>query len=159
MDATWKVLYQNGFKKKQHYKTIFPYEKNYLQTSTSTRTDISIMITLTRNSESCELNIETWSATINLGRNANENDLLFRTAKQMDMWFHLYNLPSAHAYLSINGNPSTSCLKSLMQECANLVRQYSKCAGNTKVNYLQRRFLSKGSKAGEVVLKKSPGCM
>lgn len=98
-----------------------------------------------------------WSATIAVGRNAAENDALFSKAKQTDIWFHLHNLPSAHVYLSITGNPSKACIKSLVQECANLVKQYSKCASNAKVDYVKKRYISKGNKPGEVVMRKRPG--
>ena len=100
-----------------------------------------------------------WQAIISIGRNANENDMLWKQANQTDLWFHLRNHPSAHVYLSIQGNPNKRTMSCLLNECANFVRCYSKCAGNAQVNMLERRHVAKGGKPGEVILKKSPSIM
>ncbi len=111
------------------------------------------MITFTRNAEN-----EVWSAVIYVGTNAKENDDLFHTVKQTDLWFHLANLSSAHVYLSINGIPSKSEFGKLMYECGNIVKQHSKCNNNAKVCYIERKYLSKDkkTKTGQVILKKRP---
>lgn len=106
---------------------------------------------------------EDYKATIKVGQNAKENDELFSTADQDDIWFHLDKGASSHVYLSfIPGKMGKSMekkvLKGLLHECALLVKQHSKCNMKAKVNYIEKRHLSKEKwcKAGEVILKKSP---
>ena len=98
-------------------------------------------------------------ATISVGHNANENDMLFKNAHCDDIWFHLASGPSAHVYLHVDsGTISKRNYLTLLHECADFVRKYSKCCYNASVNYLPRRYLYKDAqcKQGEVILKKSP---
>ena len=100
-----------------------------------------------------------WSATIHVGRNCVENDLLFFQAHQNDVWFHLDKGSSAHVYLHIDkGTLNKGALSQLMHECADLVRQHSKCNSNAKVASLPKRYLRKtpDCKPGEVILVRSP---
>lgn len=107
-----------------------------------------------------EKDIQTdWHAIISIGQNAKENDLLFHKAHQNDVWFHLKNLPSAHLYLHWKNDilPDKETQKEIYTECANLVKQFSKCSHNARINYIQRKYLKKETtcKPGEVILKKS----
>jgi len=97
-----------------------------------------------------------YTATINIGQNAKENDALFSSSKSEDMWFHLDKNPSAHVYLHIDGNVTKSDEKRLWFECCNLVRLHSKCNMEAKVVMLERKYLSKSPdcSSGQVIMKK-----
>lgn len=100
-----------------------------------------------------------WKATIKVGQNAKENDVLFCSAKQNDIWFHLDKGPSCHVYLSIvYGMPPKHNLVRLISECEDIVRANSKCAPNAKVIHAEKRNIRKVyGKEGEVVVASHRG--
>lgn len=96
-------------------------------------------------------------AVIYVGKNARENDELFKNRNETDTWFHLNSLPSAHVWLVIPNSEKPT--KSLIIECAQLVKDNSKCSvSKISISYLEKRFLfkKKNTSAGTVFLKKSP---
>jgi predicted ribosome quality control (RQC) complex YloA/Tae2 family protein len=97
------------------------------------------------------------TATIKVGKNALENDMLFNTSKPSDIWFHLKNGSSAHVYLSVSDELNKSDMKTIFVHCANLVKQHSKCNDKSKVIYLERQYLrKKDCQVGQVLLVKKP---
>lgn len=101
-----------------------------------------------------ELIAEIW-----VGQSDKENDNLFLLADQNDLWFHLDKMPSAHVWLHfLQSRTDKVVLKSLINKCALLVKEHSKCPrGRTKVCYLNKKSLRKDySKVGSVILKKGP---
>jgi len=93
-------------------------------------------------------------ATIKIGQNAKENDILFKESKSEDLWFHLKSGPSSHVWL-ITDNPLKN--KKLVKECAMFVKEYSKCASRVKVIFSLKKYLQKDEeKEGSVILKRTP---
>lgn len=74
-----------------------------------------------------------------IGKNAKENDELFKTMPNDSTWFHLENNPSAHVYC-LSKNKKIN--KKEIKKSAQYVRQYSKGQGSviyTKKNNLKRQ--------------------
>ena len=87
-----------------------------------------------------------------IGQNAQENDKLFKMAKQNDIFFHLNSGPSAHVWLTNCSLPS----KQLLNKCAQYVHENSKCVSTAKVIYISKKHLKKGDKPGSVILQRTP---
>ncbi|KAI0563025.1 NFACT protein [Gracilaria domingensis] len=98
---------------------------------------------------------------IRIGDNANENDTLWRGAKQNDLWFHLDGMSSPHVLLSVPGKKKTKAqLSEAIHECAQLVKYFSKAREMAQVTvmYIEAKWVSAdpSGKAGSVILKKEP---
>ncbi len=102
-------------------------------------------------------------AEIFIGQNAAENVKLFDEMNENDLWFHLAGSPSSHVWLQYKvpeKKLSLSVRKNLVKECARLVGENSKCSFHYKVNYLEKKHLSRDKeKLGTVYLKKKPECL
>ena len=98
-----------------------------------------------------------WTATINVGTNAKENDALFAKAQQNDWWFHLDKGPSCHVYLHTEGKLENKDEKMLFAKCKQLVKENSKCRTNAKVISTRKRNIRRNySQSGAVILKNTP---
>lgn len=88
-----------------------------------------------------------------LGRNSKENWQIFDEADEDDMWFHIEKLPSPHLILKTNGEDLTN---NIISNCALEVKKYSKYASFKKITiiYSPIKYLSKGSKEGEIICNK-----
>lgn len=88
--------------------------------------------------------------TIQIGRNADENDALVRTAEPESLWFHLPNHPSPHGILSGTITPDA------IQRTANLVKHYSKFRSfvSARIGYVECKYVTPTNKKGEVILQK-----
>lgn len=95
---------------------------------------------------------ETEEYKIQVGRNAEENDLLVRSASPEDMWFHLLNHPSPHGILSGTINDET------IQRTAHWVKHFSKVKSfaSIRVEYVACKYVVPTEKKGEVTLQKKP---
>ena len=93
-----------------------------------------------------------------IGKNQKGNDEILKSAKPDDLWFHLANLPSCHAIMSIPSEDDTVTLKSKINYCVNLVKQNTKFknAKNIKVDCLAIKYIKLTSIPGEVILMKKP---
>ncbi|KAL0230981.1 hypothetical protein GEMRC1_010386 [Eukaryota sp. GEM-RC1] len=90
-----------------------------------------------------------------VGENALENDELRRAAHQNDLWFHLHNLPSAHAILYCH-NLKRVPLSSIKEVAEAVMFWSAKHLSSVRVNYCKVKYIRSGDKPGSVVLKKTP---
>lgn len=96
-----------------------------------------------------------------VGKNADENESLFRLAKSRDIWFHVRGQKGSHVWIrrGQKGFGAKDDLSQLdLEEAARLAAKYSKASGNwVPVDYAERRHLkkSKGFPAGSVVVLQS----
>lgn len=77
------------------------------------------------------ITLEFESAIIKIGRNQSENNKLVLAAHPDDIWMHLLSESSPHLLLKCN-----KITPELLQHCAQLVKQYSKCRGMKRVKVM-----------------------
>jgi predicted ribosome quality control (RQC) complex YloA/Tae2 family protein len=87
--------------------------------------------------------------TIRVGRNARENWEMFDRANECDLLFHLSSFPSPYVIVETNNE---LVVKSIIEKCANLCKQYSKYSKwkRIKVDYSRVDNIRKGEKVGEI---------
>ena len=92
---------------------------------------------------------------ISIGRNAKQNDLLWKTADEGHVWFHLYNHSSPHVILH---KDIKFLNKSLIKEAALCVKKYSKLKSEKKVKVIYCRIdnLNSTKTIGMVKLTNDP---
>lgn len=99
---------------------------------------------------------------IKIGENAVENQALCKEARQNDLWFHLENMSSPHAILSLTASKKKiSDVRESIHECAQLIKHFSKGKKMREVTviFVEAKFVSKNgveNKLGAVSLKKTP---
>ena len=90
---------------------------------------------------------------IKIGENAKENDELVASSKQIDVWFHLDNLPSCHVVISCDKkNPITN---EMIKYCASLCKENTKYRNHKKikVKYTEIKNVKRTKTPGMVTLK------
>jgi predicted ribosome quality control (RQC) complex YloA/Tae2 family protein len=93
------------------------------------------------------------SVEFRLGTNAEENWALLGRADKTDWWVHLADHPSAHVIIATD-DP----LPEDLQYAKQLILQQTKKAPTTaSIVYAQVKYVKRGSKPGEVIVK--PGHM
>ena len=92
--------------------------------------------------------------SIQLGRNARENDSLVESASPEDYWIHLSNFPSGHAIVS---NPLNSRVPvKVLKHAAYMVKQHSKYSSMKKLecDVTKIKYITRTVRKGEVSLSK-----
>ncbi|KAJ3425095.1 protein of unknown function duf814 [Anaeramoeba flamelloides] len=103
--------------------------------------------------------------TIKIGENANENERLYQSSSQNDLWFHLQNVSSAHGILVISNKSKVklSTIKQDILEAAMLIKHFSKQKNNhiSKVIYCYNKNIKKtpNGQTGQVSLGKKPSVL
>lgn len=95
--------------------------------------------------------------TLKVGSNAKENDLLFNESSANDIWLHLKGVPSPHGCIINTYNKEIP--RNVIKHSAEYILENSSVKyryTTSKVEYLEYKHISKGSKSGEVILNKSP---
>ena len=84
---------------------------------------------------------------IKYGRNKNENDILYTSADENDIWFHIHNEPSAHLWLK-----STIYTKQELYTIALQLKMRSKYKkqNHIEVIYTQKKNLQKTNTIGKL---------
>ena len=92
-----------------------------------------------------------------IGKNNIQNDqLTFRTAAPLDLWFHVKDIPGSHTILFVSGlEKDKDYTEKSILEAARLAAAHSRAASSSQVpvDYTERRFVKKpsGSKPGYVI--------
>lgn len=90
---------------------------------------------------------------IKIGKNAKENDLIVKDAKETDIWFHLADFPSCHVIIECSKNFPVD--NQMIKYCANLVKQNGKYKNipKVKVNYTEIKNVTRATTPGQVIIK------
>ena len=89
-----------------------------------------------------------------IGDDAQDNWRIIDNADGDDLWFHVYDKPSAHLILRLGGNDVKKISKATIKYCAVQCKNHSKFSSTKqKVVYTAVKNLSKGNKPGLVYTK------
>lgn len=91
---------------------------------------------------------------IKIGKNAEENDLIIKEARQTDIWFHLDKFPSCHVIVSCSKEfPITF---EMITYCGLLVKENTKYRNlpKLKINYTEIKNVKRTEIKGKVLLNK-----
>lgn len=103
--------------------------------------------------------LDDYTYTIKIGKNAQENWDIISESSQNDMWFHLGgSMPSPHVVLIIPENFKLKKIPTkIITECGSLCKKHSKFANIKKVSviYTEIKNVTKGETVGSVYTKKT----
>ena len=99
---------------------------------------------------------------IQVGANQADNDALVKKAPQHAMWFHLKDVPSAHAIV-VNTAKAGVIDADVIRRAATLVKERAapgiRSLQNVGVNYLPAKYVRRTETPGKVIMLKAAKCI
>ena len=99
---------------------------------------------------------------IYIGANQADNDALIKKSPQHAMWFHLKDVPSAHAVV-VNTAKAGTYDADVIRRAATLVKERAapgiRTLKNVGVNYLMIKCVRRTETPGKVILLKTAKCV